>query len=184
MCNQSFVQNPLHCLITSFIMQVEAEIGRKKRGRRVNQASPAATGCRLHREQGETLMKMMTKEIASKLVAADKAFLADPEGRTGDEVIVKFFSPWGNANWHIVTATPLDKNGEPDYENAGNAADWHMFGFCDLGIGPGCAELGYVLLSELEGIKGPFGLKIEREYHSGGHSLKAVIEKESMKWAA
>lgn len=120
-------------------------------------------------------MKMITKEIATKLVAADKAFLADEEGRTSDEIIVHFFNPVGAGDWHIVTGTPLDENGEPDYEND-TPADWHLFGFCDLGLGPHCSELGYVLLSQLLEIKGQFGLGIEREYNYTG-SLKAVMAK-------
>ncbi|WP_426127674.1 DUF2958 domain-containing protein [Pararhizobium sp. PWRC1-1] len=36
-----------------------------------------------------------------------------------------------------------------------------MFGLCDLGMGE--PELGYVLLSELEEIKGPGGIPIERD---------------------
>jgi len=122
-------------------------------------------------------MMLMTKEIARKLVKADKAFLADPDGRTGDEVLVKYFAPWGAATWWIVSGTPLDAiNGEADYENFENAKDWHLFGYADLGMGPGCAELGYVLLSELEGINGPFGLKIERDRWYDGKGLAEVMK--------
>lgn len=117
-------------------------------------------------------MKMITKDIAAKLVKADKAF--NSHDHAGDDIVVKFFDPCGAATWWIVSATPLATvNGEPDYDTD-NPADWHMFGFADLGDRQ-CAELGYTLLSELEKIKGPFGLGIERDMHYSGGSLKAVM---------
>ena len=112
-------------------------------------------------------MMLITKEIAQKLVVADKAFLESDDGWTSDEVAVKFFCPWGAATWWIVSGTPLNAiNGEVDYETD-NPADWHMFGFADLGDAQ-CAELGYVLLSQLQELRGPLGLKVERDlYYSG-----------------
>lgn len=123
-------------------------------------------------------MMLITKAIAGKLVAADKNFV-DHGGESdfeNDEIIVKFFNPTGAQTWYITSATPLDsENGSPDYDNYEDAKDWHMFGFCDLGFA-GCAELGYVLLSELKSIKGMFGLGIERDkFYSG--SLNEVMEK-------
>jgi hypothetical protein len=38
-----------------------------------------------------------------------------------------------------------------------------LFGLCDLGMG--FPELGYVSLSELQSVKGPFHLTIERDVH-------------------
>ena len=112
-------------------------------------------------------MMLITKEIARKLVTADKAFLESDDGRTSDEVAVKLFCPWGAATWWIVSGTPLaEVNGEPDYETD-SPADWHLFGFADLGDAQ-CAELGYVLLSQLQEIKGPCGLRIERDLHYNG----------------
>ncbi len=118
-------------------------------------------------------MKMITKAIAKKLVAADLAFLESDDGTTGDEIVVKFFNPVGAATWWIVTGTPLNADGEPDYDTD-NPADWHLFGFVTLGDARD-AELGYVLLSQLEEIKGMFGLGIERDMYYGGGSLKAVM---------
>ena len=114
----------------------------------------------------------MTKAIANKLIKADKAFLASETGEGRDEIAVKYFNPCGAQTWYITSATPLDKDGEPDYE--GVPDDWHMFGYCDLGFGPHCSELGYVMLSDLESIKGPFGLGIERDLHFSG-KLSEVI---------
>lgn len=59
--------------------------------------------------------------------------------------VVKLFAPWGSATWLI---TEMDEDGET------------AFGLCDLGFGE--PELGYVSIRELRGIRGPFGLSIER----------------------
>lgn len=120
-------------------------------------------------------MMLITKEIASKLKKADDAFLASDDGRTSDEIVLKLFTPWANATWYIVSGTPLDgPNGEP-IDNPFEAKDWHLYGFANLGD-PNCAELGYVLLSELEAINGPFGLKVERDRNYSG-SLKEIMAK-------
>lgn len=69
--------------------------------------------------------------------------------RDGDHIpVVKFFVPWGAATWII---TDIERDGDT------------MFGLCDLGMGE--PELGHVLLSELESISGPGGLRIERDLH-------------------
>jgi len=123
-------------------------------------------------------MKLMTKAIAAKLVKADLALIASEFEKNMDEIIVKYFNPVGAGYWYITSATPLDAtNGEPDHDNYENAKDWHMFGYVDLGMGPANSELGYVLLSELEGYKGPFGLGIERDLHYDGGSLKELLAK-------
>lgn len=62
--------------------------------------------------------------------------------------VVKFFCPWGAATWLI---SEMDDDGDT------------MFALCDLGHG--CTELGYVSLSELKAIRGPFGMTIERDLH-------------------
>jgi hypothetical protein len=60
---------------------------------------------------------------------------------------VKLFTPWGGATWLLSELDPSD----PDI----------AFGLCDLGMG--FPELGSVRLSELESVKGPFGLSVERD---------------------
>ncbi|TFH48543.1 MAG: DUF2958 domain-containing protein [Lysobacterales bacterium] len=126
-------------------------------------------------------MRLITKAVAVALAKADKAFVESEDGVTTDEIAVKFFNPCGAATWWIVRGTPLDEHGEimmdaagdPDYSRPMEAADWHLFGFCDLGDRQ-CAELGYTLLSQLQEIRGPFGLGIERDRYFTG-SLKAVM---------
>lgn len=93
-------------------------------------------------------MKLLTKAIEKALPA-----LCGQDGK-GDEAIVhlKLFNPMGAATWFITEYDPEDRI---------------FFGYADLhGHGPeGGAELGYVSLAELEGLKLPFGLGIERDIH-------------------
>ena len=117
-------------------------------------------------------MKLITKDIARKLHRADQKFLASKNGTTSDKIIVKFFTPWGAASWYIVSGTPLNSiNGEPCEPE--DAKDWHLFGYANLGD-PTCAELGYVLLSQLQEIRGQFGLTVERDMYFGNHTLAEV----------
>jgi len=83
--------------------------------------------------------------------AADRAkLLKQGAAQSKDnKPVVKLFTPWGNATWLISEIDPQD----PD----------QLFGLCDLGMG--CPELGWLSLSEIQSVKGPFGLKIERDLH-------------------
>lgn len=65
--------------------------------------------------------------------------------------VVKLFDPAGAATWLLTEMMP---DGDS------------LFGLCDLGFG--CPELGYVSLTEIERVTGPFGLGIERDRHFVG----------------
>jgi hypothetical protein len=119
-------------------------------------------------------VKLITKAIAAKLYAADQEFLAH-QNRSGNDqpIVVKLFTPWASATWYVVTGTPLDSvNGEPCTPD--KAQDWHLFAFCNLGDDQ-CAELGYVLLSQLEEIRGYAGLKVERDLYFNNQTLADVM---------
>ena len=91
-------------------------------------------------------MKLITKDIRGKLVAN---FQANANGGSTDfKPILKLFVPWGSGTWLF---TELD-------EEAGR-----LFGLCDLG--QGFPELGYASLEEIESIRGPGGLRIERDMY-------------------
>lgn len=95
-------------------------------------------------------MNLMTKEL-EKLF--EKYRLGSQDGLGGQaKVIVKYFNPVGVGTWFITEGNKLD-NG-----------DYEMFGYCHLGDDE-YAELGYVMLSELEKLNLPFGLKIERDLY-------------------
>lgn len=107
-------------------------------------------------------MELMTNEIAALLHKRDLELQASRRGTfTNTGTAVKYFCPWGAASWFIYSGTPLDSAGRPT--EPAQATDWHLWGRCDL-YGDG-GELGYVLLSQLEGIEGPVGMKIERDLH-------------------
>jgi len=91
-------------------------------------------------------MALMTEEQRRKLIENGRE-----RDRPGYDPlpIVRFFTPDANAVWLIIDADP----DEPD----------RLFGLCDLGLGS--PELGYVSLSELEALRGPLGLPVERDRH-------------------
>ena len=92
-------------------------------------------------------MKLLTKEIHAKMYANHKATMAANGDDLGHKPVVKLFNPVGAGTWLL---TEIDEYG-------------CCFGPCDLGMG--FPELGPVMLSELEAVKGPLGLGIERDVH-------------------
>jgi len=90
-------------------------------------------------------MKLRTKALETALPP-----LVSTAGETDPMVRAHFFDPTGAANWYITEGSP-----EGD--------DYVMFGLCDLGMG--FPELGYVHMSELQAVKGPLGLGIERDLY-------------------
>jgi hypothetical protein len=84
-------------------------------------------------------MKLITKDIKNKL--SRNVGNADV-----DKPYLKLFNPAGIGTWLIS-----------EY----NEDTGIMFGLCDLGY----PELGYVSLEEIESVKLPFGLKIERDMY-------------------
>ncbi len=87
----------------------------------------------------------------------DTAFeqlLANSHSTAGGDTIdpppvVKLFTPDANATWLLTEIDPNDED--------------LAFGLCDLGLG--MPELGSVRLSELDQLRGPFGLPVERDLH-------------------
>ena len=111
-------------------------------------------------------MKLMTKELEKEF---EKYPLGSQDGLLGQaKVIAKFFNPMGVGTWFITEA---EKQENGDYE---------MFGYCHLGDDE-LAEFGYVMLSELQAIKGPLGMGIERDlYLSKDCTLIEAIKQTSM----
>lgn len=112
-------------------------------------------------------MKLITKEIEKKF---EKFPLYSQDGKgLNAEVLVKFFNPTGVGTWYITEANKLE---DGDYE---------MFGYCHLGDDEN-AEFGNVLLSDLEDIKLPYGLKIERDmYLKNGINLENALKRDGIK---
>lgn len=95
-------------------------------------------------------MQLLTIEQHTRLLENGRRNQAriSENGNTVDFFpIVKLFTPWAGATWLL---TELDPD-EPDI----------AFGLCDLGLGS--PEIGSVRLSELEVLRGPGGLTVERD---------------------
>jgi hypothetical protein len=85
-------------------------------------------------------MKLMTKELRKKIPP-----LYSQESTKDPIIHVKYFTPDSSWTWYV-----LEFDGKDTF-----------FGYVD-GI---CPELGYFSLSELERIRGPLGLKVERDLY-------------------
>ncbi len=95
-------------------------------------------------------MKLMTREIEEKLAQCP---LGSKDGQGYEaEVVVKYFNPCGAGTW-LITEGEKQEDG-----------DWLLFGMCHIFEW----EWGYVMLSELENLKLPFGLTIERDLYASG----------------
>lgn len=93
-------------------------------------------------------MKLLTPEIETRLRENARIRLdaLNAGTREPDPVpVVRFFSPLGAATW---LATEIDEDGI-------------LFGLADLGFG--CPELGSFSAVELESVRLPLGLGIERD---------------------
>jgi hypothetical protein len=87
-------------------------------------------------------MKLMTKELASKIPALGA------QDSLGDKAIVhaKFFTAWSNWTWLVLEYDPLER-------------------MC-FGLVKGLEdELGYFSLDEIEALKGPGGMRVERDLY-------------------
>jgi hypothetical protein len=109
-------------------------------------------------------MKLLTEELKHQLLAngATNAAHVQQDGNTEDfKPVVKLFAPWGGATWLLSELDPDN----PDI----------AFGLCDLGMG--CPELGSVSLAEIEAVRGPGGLRIERDlYFKPDKTIRAYAE--------
>ena len=85
-------------------------------------------------------MKLVTGEVRKALPA-----LGSQEENPDPMVPVKFFQPWGAWTWY---ATEFD---------GADTFFGYVYGFE--------GELGYFSLAELESVRGPAGLRIERDLH-------------------
>lgn len=104
-------------------------------------------------------MKLMTKELEKTL---KKYPIGSQEGKMFEaEVIVKYFNPCGAGTW-LITEGEKQENG-----------DWLLFGYCHIFEW----EWGYISLKELEEIKLPFGLTIERDIYTTKKTIKDYITK-------
>ena len=102
-------------------------------------------------------MQLLTKEILNKTPD-----ISDGETKPKQvKITAKFFDPTGSFTWYL---TEIDKSNNDT-----------CFGFVTSEFCPD-GELGYFTISELEEIKGPFGLGIERDKFWTNKTLKEVMD--------
>ncbi len=89
---------------------------------------------------------LITKAQREQMLANGQAS-RESEGGIDHKPVIKLFTPDAQATWLLSELYPDD----PDV----------AFGLCDLGMG--FPELGDVCISEIEGIRGPMGLLVERD---------------------
>jgi len=94
-------------------------------------------------------MKLLTKDIEKRLESFP---YGSQDGKGLDaEVVVKLFNPMGAGTWLIT---------EGEKQTYG---DWLLYGYCHIFQW----EWGSVMLSELQSVKLPYGLGIERDMYIG-----------------
>ncbi len=104
-------------------------------------------------------MKLLPKEIREQLPP-----LYSQDGKGGKAVVyVKYFTPSSSWTWFAT-------EGEPVQEESQKEVDYKFFG---LVFGHE-REFGYFLLSELEEVRGPMGLPIERDLHWEPKTLEEI----------
>ena len=100
-------------------------------------------------------MKLLTKQIKEQLPSLySQEHVEDPI------VYVKSFTPDSGWYWDATEGSPVDENGIMINEGENKVeVDFLFFGYI-RGLD---AKLGYFSLSELESVRGNFGLPIERD---------------------
>lgn len=100
-------------------------------------------------------MKFLTKAILAALPP-----IGATEKQADPTIVCKFFAPWTNWTWYVLEGSP----------EGGDTNDMRFYGY----IEGQANEIGYFMLNELLAVRGPFGLKIERDLHWTPKPLSAV----------
>lgn len=90
-------------------------------------------------------MQLLTPEQRETMLANGRHYQSDPDYEP--QPVVKLFTPWGACTWLLTDLDPDDND--------------IASGLCDLGFGE--PEIGSVRISEIESIRGPGGLRAERD---------------------
>ncbi len=104
-------------------------------------------------------MKLITVEQRRKMLEKGRKSMENEN--VNPWPVVKLFTPDANCTWLLAELDPQ----EPDI----------AFGLCDLGMG--FPELGSVRISEIESVRGRFGLPVERDRHfKANKTLRAYAD--------
>lgn len=114
-------------------------------------------------------MKLFTKGIIDALAKQGDTRNMSAEDIT---VVAKFFNPVGAGSWYIYDYYRVEDGGEVREDGTPEI----FTAFANLND-PMCAECGDVSLAELEALRLPMGLGIERDIHFKPMPLQEVIDK-------
>src|SRR5665811_1550331 len=103
-------------------------------------------------KKGGEYIKLLTRKLITKLPV-----LYSQENTEDPMVICKFFAVWTKWTWYAIEFDGKDT----------------FFGY----VAGDFPELGYFSLSELQGLKGPMGLTIERDMYFEPTRLSRIKEK-------
>jgi len=98
---------------------------------------------------------LIPDELLAKLI--DNGRASEEQDGFDPFPVVKLFTPDAAATWLLT-------------EGYSEGTDVRLYGLCDLGFGS--PELGYLMLSEIEDVRGKLGLPVERDlYFKAEHRL-------------
>lgn len=101
-------------------------------------------------------MKLLTKDILERFQKVGRQ-----EAKSDPLIIAKFFNPTGAGTWYATEYNPSDKT---------------FYGYVSI-FGDWNDEWGYFSLTELESLKGLYGLGIERDIYFRETPSSKVINK-------
>lgn len=96
-------------------------------------------------------------DLIPKAILESIPDLYETERELNPTCIIKLFTPDSTFSWHIIELSKEDKS--------------TCYGYVDSGFDK---ELGYFSLKELEGIKGPLGLRVERDLYFNPTALSLI----------
>ena len=103
---------------------------------------------------------LIPDELLARLI--DNGRMAEVQDGFDPFPVAKLFTPDAAATWLLTEAYP-------------EGSDIRLFGLCDLGLGG--PELGYLMLSEVEDVRGKLRLPVERDlYFKAEHRLSAYAK--------
>jgi hypothetical protein len=79
------------------------------------------------------------------------------------KVLTRWFTPDGSLAWHIT-------EGSARRDKDGKAVDYLLFGLVE----GQCSEMNYFWLSDLETVRGPTGVPVERDLHWRPKTLEEI----------
>ncbi len=100
-------------------------------------------------------MQLITQELEKNF---PPLYSSEEKDSKDVRIIAKFFCPWNQWTWYATEYDP---------------EEGIFFGF----VRGDFDEFGTFSLNELQSVRGPFGLTIERDLHFGEHTLDEVMEK-------